>query len=104
MLKHDRQEVFERIQTKIEKDLNYITNFNGVYVDTAYGYDQNYIDGQSVSTPFQAQGWPPELVSYIKRLTLMITYEVLDSIYTEYELVQKSENILLDRDEPEQNR
>lgn len=99
MINGDRQRVLDQIKHKLENDLNNVCMPDGYSVDSNIWYSQQYQpDGYYASAPNESVGWPPELVSYIKRVAYMISIEILNSIYTEQEMEEKVEGILLNDD------
>ena len=47
--------------------------------------------------PLEAAGWPPGLLEHIKTIIHNISIAIVDSIYTQKELDDKIESIILDK-------
>jgi hypothetical protein len=100
MLKKTRTEVLASLQSKLQNDLNsiYVEDSDRLYYAATNGryFDQNR-DG--INTPSESTGWPPEIIELIKRVALATAAITLDAIYTEQELEEKAEMMLLNNNE-----
>jgi hypothetical protein len=87
--------------TKLMYGLNDLTLLDRSYFVGTNGSSYN-MQGYSgeIAAPYQAQGWPPELQEYIKRVAVATAMAIVDSIYTETELDARVDTILLDSEPP----
>ncbi len=99
MLSQDRQFIFDEIIRRMDSDLNNVHDFNNNPVDNQSFWAQQWTNDGNFSVPPEAVGWPTGLIEYVRRISLMMAYEILNSVYTEQELEQKAEDIILDNDE-----
>lgn len=87
MLDRERRDIFEQIKYKIENDMNNNMDYDGTYLDNNDYWAQQWDnDGTCISAPNEIIGWPPGLAKYIKRVSLMMAKEILDSVLTEHDI------------------
>ena len=102
MLKANRNEVLHRVLHKLKYEMNHPATMDGSFYLETNGqvYHMNGYSGE-IAVPHCAQGWPPELQEYIKRVAMTTAIAIVESIYTEEELDARVDGILLsDRHEP----
>lgn len=49
--------------------------------------------------PSEAIGWPPQMEEYIRQMIIDVAECIVNNIYTQQELEEKAENIILDKPE-----
>jgi hypothetical protein len=101
VLKGDRNAAMQSVMNRLQYGLNNLMlNDGSFYVPTnGHQYDMQGYNGE-IACPPHAQGWPPELQEYIKRVAVATAMAIVDSIYTEEELNEKVDGILLDNESP----
>lgn len=83
------------LQMKLQNDLNYIVTECGDFSDMNNGDQYIYGQGVDIQTPPYSAGWPPGLAEFVRRVAIATATSVVDAIYTEEELNEKVDGILL---------
>lgn len=96
MLKDSRSAILNNILNKLKYEMNHPATMDGSFYLETNGQVytmQGYLG--EVSAPYCAQGWPPELQEYIKRVAMTTAIAIVEAIYTEGELDERLDRILL---------
>jgi hypothetical protein len=103
VLKGNRNKAMQEVMNKLQYGLNNLSLTDGSFYVPTNGHQYHAGYNGEIASPHHAQGWPPELQEYIKRVAIATAMAIVDSIYTEEELNERVDRILL-TDEDGQNK
>jgi len=93
MLKRDRKEIMNEIDHRIRNLMGgngvYDQSGDNIYIPLRSPYSYQSIDGYSSYYPSCANGWPPQLVSYIQDVALVTALAIIDEILNEKEMEKR---------------